>query len=79
MSIKENIKFCGTTIVPEGSRVKISPKAGSVDLRRRAGKALDPFGLYSGQRGWISVYLDEPVFSNVRRVNVKASEVEIIK
>ena len=76
MSIKEKIKFCGTTSIPEGSRVKIND--GFKETIGKHGTAYSPYGLYENAKGYISVKLDEKMYFGTH-IHVKASEVEIIK
>lgn len=75
MSIKENIKCCGTTMIPEGSRIEIT--TGYKELIGKRGVAKQPTGLYAKSRGYISIDLDEKVI-HFKQVNIKASEVKIL-
>ena len=75
MSIKNKIIFCGTTSIPEGSRIEIS--SGYKELIGKRGTASQPTGLYKNSKGYISIFLDEKVI-HFKQVNIKASEVKIL-
>lgn len=72
MSIKKNIKFCGTTNIPEGIRVVVTSPYDN--LNGQTGTAHSPTGLYAHSKGWVSVKLD----SVNTQINLKVSEIKII-